>query len=96
MKSEDRDQIGEIYENLNFKSSFDKRHDPVIEDMKHQANQSFHNIEQSLEGTINYYSRYLKNEYLQNPNDQGKLDEIKKFSMFCSEYLGQFRNWTRD
>jgi hypothetical protein len=92
MKSKDKEEIGKIYESLDFKSSYDDNFNPQIEKLKSDANQKCHNIEQMLSGTITYYKRE-KEKFFNNPNDMNSFEALEKLESFLRPHLAQFREF---
>lgn len=89
MTIKDKAKIGEIYENLDFKSSYDRQFDPQIEKLKTEANQNCYSIEKMLSGTITYYKRE-KEKFFNNPNDMNSFEALDKLESFLRPHLAQF------
>jgi len=47
------------------------------------------NIEELIRGTINYYRTF---ENIQ-PHENGRVDELEKFSNYITQYLNPYRNF---
>ena len=71
-----KEDLVNIYESLDFKSSYDQNYDPQIEKMKAEIQQVCHAIEHKLEGTISYYKHH-KEEYFKNPSDLNNYEALK-------------------
>lgn len=89
MKSVDKEEIGKLYESLDFTSSYGDEFDPNVEQLKVEANQKCHNIEKMLSGTITYYKRE-KVKFFNNTNDMNSFESIKKLEEFLRPHLAQF------
>jgi hypothetical protein len=88
----DNNKLGEIYEGLEFKSSYDDSFNPEIEKLKSEANRNSHNIETMLSGVITYYKRE-KDNFFRNPNDMNSFEAIKNLEALLRPQLAQFRNF---
>ena len=89
MTSYDSDKLGEIYEGLDFKSSFEPEFDPYIEKHKAEANALSHHIEEMLSGVITYYKR-TRDAYAKNPRDMGSFEDLQKLQKFLQPHLAQY------
>ena len=71
-----QEDLVNIYEALDFKSSYDSGYDPQLEKMKAEIQEVCHAIEHKLEGTISYYKHH-KEEYFKNPSNLNNYDALK-------------------
>ena len=92
MTRNDNDKLGEIYEGLEFKSSYDDSFDPNVEKLKSEANRNSHNIETMLSGVITYYKRE-KDKFFKNPNDMNSFEALTNLEALLRPQLAQFRNF---
>jgi hypothetical protein len=92
MPTNDQKNLIKIYENLNFKSSYED-YDPQIEKVKNQANEFCHSIEKKLSGTITFYKR-AKNNFFNDPNDMNALQELEGIHkrLTCLAQYQEFRD----
>jgi hypothetical protein len=69
-------ELGEIYESLEFQSSYDNHYDPHLEKVKTEANAICSYIEKYLKGTINYYQN-TKEDFFNDPSNMRSLQDLK-------------------
>lgn len=93
MKSKDKQELVEIYENLDFQSSYTDDFDPEYEKIKHKVDIDSHAIEKMLSGTIAYY-RQLKQQFDKMPTDMTNVRDIQRLREFLVKELNQFSNFT--
>lgn len=86
--------LGLIYENLDFESSYGDDYNPQIEKVKAEANQLCYNIEQYLKGTIAYYQN-TKEDFFKNPADMRKLEDLRGMFERLRPTLAQYSQFTR-
>jgi hypothetical protein len=81
-----------IYEALDFKSSYGSGYDHQIEKMKAEIHEVCHAIEHKLEGTISYYKHH-KDEYFKNPRDKNNYDALKNMLEHLREPLYPYQEF---
>jgi len=91
MDKQDSLAIGNIYENLDFKSSYSNV-DPQIERVKAQANEVCHALEHKIEGLINYY-KMTKTEFFNNPRDMNALKKLENMLKHLREPLYPYQEF---
>lgn len=78
--------------NFNFEPQNIQKDDLPTRQNKRRIEDAKSNIEDLIQGTINYY-RNLENI---QPNEQGRVDQLEKFSHYLTRQLNSFRNIKQD
>lgn len=89
MTDEDKNTLSAIYENIDFKSSYDQSFDPRREKLKTEANEAAYSIEKMLSGTITYYKRE-KEKFFNNPDDMNSFESLQRLESYLRPILAQF------
>jgi hypothetical protein len=87
----DNIQLVEIYENLDFESSYGD-YEPQVEQTKAKANEICHALEHKLQGTITYYKRN-KAKFFKNPNDMNSLEALENMLKHLKEPLYPYQEF---
>ena len=95
MTDKDSRAIGEIYENTNFKSSYDKSYDPWVTKQKAKVESICHALEHKLEGTISYYNHH-KDKFFENPNDLNHAEALENMFNHLKEPLYPYQEMRYD
>ena len=74
--------------NFNFEPQNIQKDDLPTLQNKRRIEDAKSNIEDLIQGTINYYHNF---ENIQS-NEQGRVDELEKFSHYLTRQLNSFRN----
>ena len=75
--------------NFNFEPQNIQKDDLPTRQNKRRIEDAKSNIEDLIRGTINYYHNF---ENIQS-NEQGRVDELEKFSHYLTRQLNSYRNF---
>ena len=94
MTTRDKEELGKIYESLDFQSEYND-YDPSIETTKAEAHELCSYIEKYLQGTINYYKNN-KDQFFKNPSDMNSFENLKGMFERLRPTLAQYSQFGRN
>jgi hypothetical protein len=75
--------------NFNFEPTNIQKDDLPTRQNRRRIEDEKDNIEELIRGTINYYRTFENIK----PQEQGRVDELEKFSNYITRYLNPYRNF---